>query len=273
VTYYYFLARPRHDVTTTITVTNLVPNSLGRSIRSKAFDIAVYTFRREVGCWQLRASRAFEDLHHVTISSEEVGLGVGEIAVAVPVPPEFRGLNKMRELAEPMVRTIDDSPVATRCSLRFHWSGIASSYQSEYPLGMADRVSGSVSSFNLSSISQGQGATVLFCAINITRDPIKGVGSYTIVPADRDGVALKDAATTALRNACTTIETNPREAAQRLVYLSDEALFLPIYVALSHSEHGPEMSVEHTHPPHEMFWRQPAQGFCLPRLRASWKRD
>jgi hypothetical protein len=273
VTYYYFLARPHRDVTTTITVTNLVPNLRGHSMRSTAFDIAVYTFHRKLERWQMRASRAFEDLHHVTISSEEVGLEVGEIAVALPVSPGFRDPIKMRELPEPMVRTIDDSPVATRCSLRFHWSGIASSYQSEYPLGMANRVSGSVSSFNLSTIPQGQGTKVLFCAINITRDPTQGIGSYKIVPVDGEGVALNDAATTALRNACTTIETAPIEAAQRLAYLSNDAVFLPIYVSLSHSEHGPEMSVEHTHPPHEMFWRQPAQGFCLQRLRASWNRD
>lgn len=273
MTYYYFLARPRHDVSTTITVTQFVPNVLGRQLHRVPFDVAVYSLLPDQVVWLLRDVRTFGDSQHVTISSESLGLAVGDIAVALPVtagnpPPERTAM-----LPAPATRTIDGSPVATRCSLRFHWSGVSSSYQSEYPLVMADRTTGAVNSFNLSAFPQGDAAVVLFCAVNITRDAGVSTMSYTITPVGTDGATLDGAAATARRNACTVIETDSTEAAHRLAYTSGDAVFLPIYVTLSHSSRGPEMSVEHTHPPHEMFWRRPSQTFCMPRLRSAWIRS
>lgn len=272
MTYYYFLARPRNDVSTTITVTRFVPNSLGQKLNTIPFNVAVYTMDHNDGSWLLRENLSFSDSQHVTISSEKLGLDVGEIAVALPVQHDSTLPSRTRWLPAPATRTVDGSPVATRCSLRFHWSGVSSSYQSEYPLVMADRFSGPINSFNLSTFPQGLEASVLFCAVNITRDANQSSHNYRITPVNSDGVDLVDAASIARRNACTVFESDSVEAATRLAYTSADAVFLPIYVTLSNSAHGPEISVEHTHPPHEMFWRRPSQAFCIPRLRASWVR-
>lgn len=273
MTYYYFLARPRNDVSTSITVTRFVPNALGRQLRTGSFDLAVYSLDRSFDSWLLRDTLSFGYSQHLTVSSENLQLNVGEIAVAVPVrlgaPPPVEA----RELPAPMERGVDGSPVATRCSMRFYWSGVSSSYQSEYPKAMAERITGPVNSFNLSALPQGASATVLFCAVNITRDASQSSHDYTISPVDQHGVMLGREAVIARRNACTVIETDSASAALRLAYTSRDAVFLPIYVTLSSSPHGSEMSVEHTHPPHEMFWLRPSQAYCLPKLRASWLRD
>lgn len=273
MTYYYFLARPRNDVATTITVTRFVPNSLGRQVRTVPFAVAVYTLHRRDGSWCLHDTVNFGESQHVTVSSEEIGLDVGDIAVALPVQPDAPPPARTQLLPAPATRTVDGSPVATRCSLRFHWSGVSSSYQSEYPLIMANRTNGPINSFNLSSFPQGRGASVLFCAVNITRDAGQSARDYSIHHVGHDGTPRGCTAPNARRNACTVIETDSIEAATRLAYASTDAVFLPIYITLSNSQHGPEMSVEHTHPPHEMFWRRPSQGFCMPKLRASWVPD
>lgn len=272
MSYYYFLARPRTDVSTTLTITQFVPNALGKKLRTTPFDIAVYSLDRGDNWWLLRDDLSFGNSQHVTVSSDQLGLDNGEIAVVVPVPAGFSPATRTRELPAATTRTVGGSPVAARGSLRFHWSGISSSYQSEYPAVMAERTTGSINSFNLSALPQGRNATVLFCAVNITRDASHSSRDYSILPISQDGIPLRHATATAQRNGCTVIEMNSVEAASRLAYSSRDAVFLPIYVTLSTSPQGPEMSVEHTHPPHEMFWLRSSQAYCVPRLRDSWLR-
>lgn len=272
MSYFYFLLRPRTDIATSITVTRFVPNSIGRQIWLSSFNIAVYTLLRDESSWLLHDVLGFRDSQHLEISSDALKLDVGEVAVAVPIPPSLTPPKRTQMLPEPENRTIDGSPVATRCSLRFHWSGASSSYQSEYPLSMSERVTGSVSSFNLSATAQGSDTSVIFCAVNITRDATHSSRDYSILPIDTDGIPLESASVVARRNFCSTIETSSSEAARRLAYVTSDAVFLPIYVTMSRSGNRPEIGVEHTHPPHEMFWRHPAQSFCLPKLREAWAR-
>jgi hypothetical protein len=269
--YYYFLTRPRTDITSTMTVTDFVPNALGRQLRSDVFDVAMYVPRREQKIWELRQVLNFGSSHHIMATSETIGLDVGELAVGVPLEPGSKLSSRTDRLPAPRTRNVDGSPVAARCSLRFSWQGVSSSYQSEYPLTMAERVTGPLNSFNLASSLQGQNASVLFCAVNIMRDAQIGANNYSILPVGHDGAALRNMAITARRNSCSVIETDSIEAARRLAYSSSDAVFLPLYLVLGTSAIGPSISVEHTHPPHEMFWQRPARDFCLPKLRASWE--
>ncbi len=269
MSFYYFLAKPSSELDTSITVTRMIPNALGSKIQNQQFGLAIYVLDREIKKWCPWKILAPTESLHWTVSSVEIGLRVGEIAVALPVTSDFVSDNYER-LPSPILRGIDGSPVATRCSLRFHWRGASSSYQAEYPTAMTKQVQGQVTSFNLNSRHQGTNAVTFLCAVNITQDASLDLGSYAIKSLKRGGDSSNQPSEMAERNSCHVVSMSPEQAAECLGFTSSEAVFLPIYITMCAVEGRNEISVEHTHPPHEMFWKSRAQRFCLPRLRASW---
>jgi len=212
-------------------------------------DLAIYGIRE--GAWHCLDRLPLPPEEDLTVTSRDYGLQSGELLVAVPLARA-----EVPDPAEPLLplpysKKVDRSPVAERCSLGFHWRGVSSSYQGEYPLRMAQLERGTLVSFD--PLLQ-TGATVgmnLLCLVNVCRaadespHTLEGFDALTL---------QRRFSRTYRKNSCCLVEISPGEAASgELFCRSTTTLGIPIYITLSRQDLPASMSVEHTHPPTEMF--------------------
>ncbi len=212
-------------------------------------DLALYGIRE--GGWHCLDRLPLPPAGDLTVTSSDYGLQPGELLVGVPLA---RG--EVPDRADPLLplpysKKVDRSPVAERCSLGFHWRGVRSSYQGEYPLRMAQLERGTLLSFD--ALLQ-TGTTVgmnLLCLVNVCRAPDDR--PHTLEGFDALSLRRRFSRTYR-KNSCCLVEISPEEAASgELFCRSTTSLGIPIYITLSRQDLPASMSVEHTHPPTEIF--------------------
>ncbi len=215
-------------------------------------DLALY--RPLEDCWELIERQPIPATGDVELRSETYDLSPGELLVAVPVVRDSSLLQAPVDLPPPASKRIDRAPVAERCSLSFRWRGVESSYQGEYPLRMAERASGTLLGFSPLLMSDACVQTNVLALVTISRriDPtlhlLEGFEAHS----------LRSIGQWELRsNACTVIEIDPQLAATgELFFRCATSLGIPICLSLSRDDLPASLSVEHTHPPTELFWEQ-----------------
>jgi len=270
MSYYYFLPKPTDEIDSSIVVTDLVANSRGYVHKKVSFQLPVYQFDFTLKVWRLRKMPPKNSELHWQISSTDLDLEPGQIAVVVPIELNAVAPKTTGRLPRPVSRKVDGSPVASRCSLRLHWRGVSSSYQSEYPENMADRHDGQIVSVGFGGNTNNASTESLFCAVNVSRDTSADSATYRIVAFDSLGLAIEGTEQRAYRNACHTIVSRTGESNCGFGFAGIGALFIPLYVSTSASTATRQMSFEHTHPPSTMFWREIAREYCMPKFRQSW---
>jgi hypothetical protein len=244
MTCYYPLPGLSHGIGSSLTYSVFTLNEATGALRAPQrhpLDLALYRRPDAATAWLLVDRLTPDACGDMVARSEDYGLGPGDLLVAVPVSQEARSEPQADLLPMPASKRVDRAPVAERCSLSFHWRGVSSSYQGEFPLRMAELSRGTMVSFDPLLHAAVPGALTLVCLVNISRrdDPtplrleVFEAHSRRLLELphglDRDG---------------------------ELVLRSNDALGIPIFITIA-SAHGPaSMSVEHTHPPTELFWEQ-----------------
>jgi len=218
-------------------------------------DLAIYGIRE--GRWHCLDRLPLPPAEDLSVTSAHYGLQPGELLVGVPLARGEVPDPADPQLPLPYSKKVDRSPVAERCSLGFHWRGVTSSYQGEYPLRMAQLGRGTLLGFD--PLLQS-GATVgmnLLCLVNLCRahdDRAHSLEGF-------DALTLKRRFTRSYRtNSCCLVEISPVEAASgELFCRSTTSLGIPIFITLSRQDLPASMSVEHSHPPTEMFTERDRQ--------------
>jgi hypothetical protein len=219
---------------------------------SAPLDLALYELRGDR--WQCRERLPVPPEGDVRITSAEQGLRSGELLVAVPLAREEVPDAADPRLPLPRSKRLDRSPVAERCSLGFHWRGISSSYQGEYPLRMAEQERGTFVSFDPLLQAGAEVGINLVAFVTLSRTPDRS--EHALESFDARSRRLRHRGTFR-RNDCAVLEIDPAEAGAAEIFLRcTSTLGIPIYLTLSRDDAPASMSVEHTHPPTELFWEQ-----------------
>jgi hypothetical protein len=257
MTCYYPLIGLPHDVTTSVTYSTFTLNQATGdrcSPHRHALDLALYRKPEGGEPWELvdRLSPGAEE--DMVARSQDYGLAAGDVLVGVPVARQATSEKRPERLPAPASKRMDRSPVAERCSLGFHWRGVSSSYQGEYPLRMAELQKGTMVSFDPLLHASVPGALTLLCLVNVSRHDDGSPQRLECFEAHTHRLL---ASVPYRRNACGLLEL-PHEGvhAGELAFRSGGTVGIPIFLTLSGTDAPPSMSVEHTHPPTEFFWDQ-----------------
>jgi hypothetical protein len=215
-------------------------------------EVALYAPKN--GQWVLRDKPTLPLNGDLQIYASTYGLAPGELIVAVPLSTGTPIEDRTDILPIPSSKRVDQSPIAERGCLAFHWRGVTSSYQGEYPLRMADVEGGSFLSFDplLKSDPSAGGCLVVLISIKRRHDP----SSHSLELFDGRSKKLL-ASIQHHQNSCTILEV-PAEGLSEgpLVMRGSGWVGIPIVIRLSRLDAPASMSVEHTHPPTELFWDQ-----------------
>jgi hypothetical protein len=253
--YYPLLGLP-HGIEASLTYSSHTLNQRaghGHTVpRQHRLALALYAPRD--GQWLLRDKLTVEPHGDRVVRASSYRLAPGELMVAVPVADDAPLEASASLLPKPCGKRVDRSPVAERCSLGFHWQGISSSYQGEYPLRMAEMEGGSFLSFDpLLKPDPAVGCSlVVLMTISRRHDP-------SPLPLElMDGGSRRLLATRQHhRNRCTVVEVPEGGfSAGPLVMRGSGWVAIPIVLRLSRVGAPASMSVEHTHPPTELFWEE-----------------
>ncbi len=257
MTCYFPLIGLPHGITSSVTYSVFTLNEATaerRSPQCQALDLALYRKPEGGDPWELVDRLSPGDAGDVVARSSDYGLAAGELLVGVPVARQAQSEERPELLPVPASKRVDRSPVAERCSLGFHWRGVSSSYQGEYPLRMAELRQGTMVSFDPLLHASVPGALTLLCLVNVSRHDDGTPQRLECFEAHSRRLLR---AVPYRRNGCCLLEL-PHGAIPdgELVFRSTGSVGIPIFLTLSGADAPASMGVEHTHPPTELFWDQ-----------------
>ena len=204
------------------------------------------------GKWKLRDQLLLPRFGDVTLHASTYGLSEGELIVVVPLTEDTPIEDSTDLLPKPSSKRVDQSPIAERGCLAFHWRGISSSYQGEYPLRMAEVNGGSFLSFDplLKPDPAAGKSLVILMSISRRHNPT----TYTLELFDGTSKEILSSVNHC-QNRCTVLDL-PAEGVGPgpIVMRGSNWVGIPITIKLSKDGEPASMSVEHAHPPTELFW-------------------
>ena len=242
-------------ISASLTFLNFPNNRLNDNFFKKKYNKVVYLGVYSLGekYWILLNVYKCNPEEFVEISRNDLNVNDNEIIVVVP--KEINNfLNETLNLPKPDALRLDNSPVAQRTSLNFSYENCISSYQGEYPYSMASIKKGSFFSFDTLKERKNEKVKNFIILVNISlssnsRDLIK-VKIFS--PQNKEDYLLIDAK----RNAYTILDIDSYQGNfenQETLFLScNLCTFIPI--VLSVDLVNKQLSLEHTHPPSELFF-------------------
>jgi hypothetical protein len=254
--YYPLLGLPE-GIDTSLTYSVFTLNEASGAIRAPqrhGLDLALYRRPDGDGVWTLvdRLQAAADG--SIVARARHYDLAPGALLVGVPVPREAVSEPRPVLLPRPASKRIDRAPVAERCSLGFHWRGVSSSYQGEFPLRMAEMARGTMVGFGPLLHAAVPAARTLLCLVNICRRDDPTPLSLEVFEAHSRTLVRR---LCWRRNGSSLLELPAGQAPEaELVFRSADALGIPIFLTLSGGDGPASLGVEHTHPPTELFWEQ-----------------
>lgn len=252
MTCYFPLLGLSHGIVASLTYSSLTHNqrtATHRAPTSHAVDLALHS--PESQGWRCIDRLAVPADGDLTITSSDYGLTPGELIVAVPVTRDWQADPDDPLLPLPYSKKVDRSPLAERCSLGFSWRGVSSSYQGEYPHRMAQLQRGTLVSFNPLFQFGPTVGTNLLCVVTLSRQIDVSEHHLQLFDA-RENRLVQDIPYAI--NRCCLVEITPQMAARQDIFVrSASSLGIPIIISLSREDLPASMSVEHTHPPTQLF--------------------
>jgi len=256
---YLFLCNVGSGIRNHISLTNFAPNHIGQTPKEKNFKCAVFKQNFQSTKWKKIDEKYFSS-HNLSFSSDEYSLDIGELAVIVPVSIEDNLKAEYDELPIPISRKIDLSPVNERASITFSIHDFHSSYQGDFPYSMS-RIHGTFLSFD--PLIQNRRCNQKLVFVNIHSKKIDNKRNLKIFTAAID--KNKILATKEFVNNSVAIFDFEGITDRDLCFYSRDALGIPIFISFNEKEF---ISVEHTHPPSELFWENKMFGQGL--IKKNW---
>jgi hypothetical protein len=269
---YQFLIGVSDEITSELTLSNVVHNQCDTVPSSIEYKVGVYTQDSLSTEWVKVDERIFGGSTFLSFYSKDYNLNDGEIAVVVPVPIGTNLNQHTNTLPLPISRKLDRSHVNERGMIRFVRDGNQSSYQGEYPHQMSSRTKGSMISFGTLLSGQPNFTHTKIVLINICSSPLSKKEKFKC--------HLSSVSTTKTlqvhdytHNSCAIFEVDHSLISEELVLSSHSTNGIPIFISYNPGIKGSMISVEHSHPPSEYFFGNPDVGLrvfkktWLPKLK------
>ena len=264
---YMFLSCLSKDIHTSLSFTNHVSNVKGDTAEKKDFDVLVLALSTGRNVWTIVDRIKIAEESIIRLCSLDYEIGLGEILVVVPVEKDWIAPQILQTLPIPLRRSVDRTHCTSRGSLRFHYGSASSSYQSEYPTLMAKHKSGKLTSFRIPAIESNESIKHLICFINIRSNAEQKDPSRTYFVKDEAGKVLYSRELT--YNHCTVFEIPKNLHRSNLTFTANGIVAIPLYISyISTPFEG--ITVEHSHPPAEYYWRQESERIGVDRIRRFW---
>lgn len=264
---YMYLPKISDDVESSLSITNVVTNSRGLSPVRAEFDLLILASKSGSQGWKVVRRIDFEGAEVKQLLSSDYSLEVGELIVVLPVDKSTKYLPELESIPIPKSRSVDSSLCSSRGSLRFHYGNSSSSFQSEYPTSMAQRHFGNMTSFRVPDKELDNDKTHLACFINLSNTEKLKNKKFEIIVQDAKRQILDRL--DFIENACTIYKVPLYLHKTQLTFTINGCVAIPLFVSLC-TKPIKQITVEHSHPPVEMFWRQKSQRVGVGRIRQVW---
>ena len=235
-------------------------NNLKESNQSKKHlkSIFIGTYKLSGSTWELISLKECKYGEFIDINRNSFNVKSNQMVVSL-----FRKQDSFpkytRFLPKPDSLRVDSSPVAERASLNYHFKGTTTTYQGEYPYGMANTDKGSFWSFDAlkEGINTNESVKSFLILMNINRDSEKQfeVNLDIYDPSQKD----KCLNWKARQNSFTIIDLrevnkvlNSKQSQKTFFLQCKNCTFIPIVLNIDYINN--QLSMEHTHPPHELLW-------------------
>ena len=235
-------------------------NNLKETNHSKKYLNSIYigTYKLSGFIWELISIQECRYREFFNIKRNSINVESNQMVVSL-FKKQCSFPKSTRILPKPDSLGVDSSLVAERASLNYHFEGSTTTYQGEYPYEMANINKGSFWSFDAlkEDINSNESIKSFLILMNINRDAEK----QTEVNLDIYNPNQKDNCLNwkARQNSFTVI--NLREVDEALNSKKNQntffiqcknCTFIPIVLNIDTENNN--ISMEHTHPPHELLW-------------------
>jgi hypothetical protein len=258
---YIFLVNAGAGIVNSVSLTRLVPNRRKTSCAEINFKVGVYTQEFDSVQWKKLDEVGFND-NNIVLDSSDYNLDVGQLAVVVPCAVDFLLLDKYDELPEPINRKSDMTPINERASIYFYKDKSFSSYQGEFPYQMS-KVKGTFLAFDSLMHHTNKNIKTKIVFINIHSKKLLKKQVFHLNVANSDSKE-KIISSKYVHNSVGIVDIPAHDDIELCIY-SKDTLGIPVFISYNNLGY---LSVEHTHPPAELFWNNKSKGQQL--LKQSW---
>ncbi len=258
---YIFLVNAGDSIVNSASLTRFVPNRRKSSCPEINFKVGVYTQEFDSIQWKKLDEVEFNN-NNIVLDSSDYNLEVGQLAVVIPCAVDFLLLDKYDELPEPISRKSDMTPVAERASICFYKDKSFSSYQGEFPYQMS-KVRGTFLAFDSLMRHTNKSIKTKLVFINIHSKKLFKKQVFHLNLA-KSVSKEKIISSKYVHNSVGIIDIPAYDDIELCIY-SKDTLGIPIFISYNNLGY---LSVEHTHPPAELFWKNKFKGQQL--LKKSW---
>ena len=260
---YFFLLNAGDGINNSVSLSKLVSNRLSKSPSIINYKIAVYTQDFDLTVWKKIDERTFNKCNNITLNSSDYNLKVGQLAVIIPCNIGLVLDDSVDILPKPVSRSTDRSIINDRATVSFCIGKNCSSYQGEFPYHMS-KIKGTFLAFDSLICANDPDVETKVIFINIHSNKLPKKDSFKLCLANaKSKEKIADAKYT-YNSACifdikTVIDDD-------YVFYSKDTLGIPIFI--SYKKETKELSVEHTHPPAEYFWKNKIEG--QGKIKGNW---
>jgi len=258
---YIFLVNVGSDIVNSVCLTSLVPNRRKSSCSETNFKVGLYSQKFDSIYWEKLDEVEFTD-KNIVLNSSDYNLDVGQLVVVVPCAVDFLLLDQYDELPKPISRKSDMSPVNARASVYFYKNKSFSSFQGEYPYQMS-KVKGSFLAFDSLMQDTNKDINTRVVFINLYSQKLSLKQKFHLNIANSYSKE-KVGSIIYVHNSAGIIDIPVNDDMELCIY-SKDTLGIPIFI--SHNNLG-YLSVEHSHPPSELFLKNKSKGQLL--LKQNW---
>ncbi len=233
-----------------------IPNNrlkpfLSRNLYRDIVFLGIYQLKNK--CWSLITVKKCLPFEFLEISRNEFNVKDHEIIVAVVKKSNFFE-NQSRTLTEPDSLKIDNSIVAQRVSLNFSFLNLTSSFQGEYPFGMASLNKSSFLSFDtLKGVdNEKQKSYLILMNISKNYNSTETIEVRVFDPNNKYNYRLLEARRNSFSVYPTVEYEKEFEQKETIFFSSNKCSFIPIILSINLRNRL--LSLEHIHPPTEYFF-------------------
>lgn len=264
---YLFLMKPHSEIECSLTLNCYPTNSLGRHLKKLDFDLLVLVPNVLTDGWTVVDRVSFGNSNTIVLHSHDYKLSVGSIAVVVPISPHQPSQVHLGELPTPFKRESDASSFTSRGSLRFYYRNRSSGYQSEYPFPMASRSIGKTTTFRFLTFTANPLVTNLVCFVNIQRENKLDSAEILVEYLSETRTVLGNLSFKP--NSVGVYEQSTSENLDIFAFCCKSNLSIPIFISFGGDPY-PQITVEHTHPPAELYWGASSKSIGVLKIRRTW---
>lgn len=220
-------------------------------VSQKEIYIGIYLLEDQL--WKLIQVKKCLFKEFLEIDRELLSISDCEMAVAI-IKKENSFPIKCEKLPRPDSLRVDKASIAERASYDFSYKSLKTSYQGEYPVKMSKIEQGSFFSFDaLKGIGSESEVSNFLLLMNLNSSPFKqSIKKVSIYDPQTKNILLNlDARENQISIHNLSVLQEPKYLNKIFFLSSNEGVFIPLMLSLDLKSN--QLSLEHTHPPRELF--------------------